>query len=72
MTDKTPEGLEAAKKFFQQLMEEPGNLTAVQSDLVRLAQDRGFDCTIEDLTTALQEIWGEPRNMFRYSERPGF
>lgn len=68
----TPDGLEDARNFFAQLMKEPGNLKAAQSDLVRLAKDRGFECTAEDLTKALQEIWGTPKNEFVYSERPGF
>ena len=75
MSYKTPDGLQAAREFFAQLMKEPGNLTAVQSDLVRLAKDRGFECSIQDLTTALQELWdvskGAPGGG-GYSERPGF
>lgn len=71
MSYKTPDGLESAREFFAQLMKEPGNLTAVHSDLVRLANDRGFECTAEDLTKALQEIW-KSKNEFLYSERPGF
>jgi hypothetical protein len=71
-SDKTPDGLQAARDFFAQLEHEPGNLTAVQSDLVRLAKDRGFECTIDDLTKVLQEIWDESRSRIPYSERPGF
>jgi hypothetical protein len=75
MSPKTPDGLQAARDFFAQLMKEPGNLTAVQSDLVRLANDRGFACSSKDLTQALQEIWDVDKNAFGgggYSERPGF
>jgi hypothetical protein len=68
----TPDGLEDARKFFAQLMKEPGNLKAVQSDLVRVANDRGFECTAEDLTKALQEIWDKSKGEMFYSERPGF
>jgi hypothetical protein len=72
-SDKTPDGLQPARDFFAQLEHEPGNLTAVHSDLVRLAKDRGFECTIDDLTkAALQEIWDESRSRIPYSERPGF
>jgi hypothetical protein len=57
MPYKSDDGLKAAREFFDQLLKEPGNLTAAHSDLVRLAKDRGFECTAEDLTKALQEIW---------------
>jgi hypothetical protein len=72
---KDDEGLEAARAFFAQLQKEPGNLTAVQSDLVRLASDRGFNCSIDDLTKALQELWDVNKGALGhggYSERPGF
>jgi len=66
------EGLQAARAFFAQLQNEPGNLTAVQSDLVRLAKDRGFECSIADLTQALQEIWDVSKSKIPYSEPPRF
>ncbi len=72
MSDKGDDGLQAARDFFAQLLKEPGNLTAVQSDLIRLASDRGFECSIDDLTKALQEIWDLSRSRIPYSERPGF
>ena len=53
MSYKGDDGLQAARDFFAQLMKEPGNLTAAQSDLVRVASDRGFECSAEDLTKAL-------------------
>ena len=65
-------GLQAARAFFAQLQKEPGNLMAVQSDLVRLGSDRGFECNIDELTKALQEIWDVSRSKVPYSERPGF
>ena len=72
MSDKGDDGIQAARDFFAQLLKEPGNLTAVQSDLIRLASDRGFECSIDDLTKALQEIWDLSRSRIPYSERPGF
>jgi hypothetical protein len=72
MSYKADDGLQAARNFFAQLLKEPGNLTAVQSDLIRLASDRGFECSIDDLTKALQEIWDQSRSTIPYSERPGF
>lgn len=72
MSYKGDDGLQAARDFFAQLLKEPGNLTAVQSDLIRLASDRGFECSIDDLTKALQEIWDQSRSRIPYSERPGF
>jgi len=72
MPYKGDDGLQAARDFFAELEREPGNLTAVQSDLVRLANDRGFECTIDDLTKALQEIWDQSRIRVPYSEPPGF
>jgi len=72
MAYKDDSGLQAARDFFAQLEHEPGNLTAAQSDLVRLAKDRGFECTIDDLTKALQEVWDQSRTRIPYSEPPGF
>jgi hypothetical protein len=71
MSSHSEDGLQAARDFYAQLLKEPGNLTAAQSDMVRMANDRGFVCTAEDLAKALQELW-KSKNDFWYSERPGF